>query len=396
MSDTKQFHPETALIHDGLHRSQFMETAESIVMTSGYVYESAEEAEHAFKADGARFVYSRYANPTVATFQSRLANLEGAEGCFATASGMSAVYNALIACVRQGDRIVASKALFGSCQFILSELLPRAGVHTDFVDGTDLEQWKAALSKPAKVVFLETPSNPTLEIIDLPKVAELAHAAGATVIIDNVFATPGNQRPLELGADVVVYSATKHIDGQGRCLGGAILGTTEFLKEQVTPYIRHTGPCISPFNAWLLLKGLETLPLRVERMSNTALKIASTIENNSNLNRVIYPFLDSHPQKDLAKSQMGHGGSVVTIDLKGGKDTAFKFLNALSIVSISNNLGDSKSLATHPATTTHQRLSDEEREEMGITVGMVRISVGLENAEDLIADISHAINVASI
>ncbi|WP_420549800.1 O-succinylhomoserine sulfhydrylase [Curvivirga sp.] len=392
MADSYEWHPETALIHEGINRSQFMETAESIVMTSGYVYESAEEAEHAFKSDGTRFVYSRYANPTVATFQSRLAKLEGAEGCFATASGMSAVYNALIASVQQGDRIVASKALFGSCQFILSELLPRGGVHTDFVDGTDLSQWEEALSKPAKVVFLETPSNPTLEVIDLPKVSELAHKAGAIVIVDNVFATPGNQKPLELGADVVVYSATKHIDGQGRCLGGAILGTEEFLKEKVTPFIRHTGPCISPFNAWLLLKGLETLPLRVERMSGSALKVSETLEGHEKLNRVLYPLLDSHPQKALAQSQMGHGGSVVTLDLKGGKKEAFKFLNALQIISISNNLGDSKSLATHPTTTTHQRLSDEERAGMGITDGMVRISIGLENADDLIQDISNALS----
>ncbi len=391
MTDLENLHPETALIHDGIHRSQYMETAESIVMTSGYVYESAEEAENAFKVDGARFVYSRYANPTVATFQERLANLEGAEGCFATSSGMSAVYNALIASVEKGDRIVASRALFGSCQFILAELLPRGGVHTDFVDGTDLAQWEEALKTPAKVVFLETPSNPTLEIIDLEKVSNLAHKAGAIVIVDNVFATPGNQKPLELGADVVVYSATKHIDGQGRCLGGAILSTNEFLKEKVTPYIRHTGPCLSPFNAWLLLKGLETLPLRTDRMSSSSLHIAQKLEGHEKLNKVLYPLLDSHPQVELAKSQMGHGGSVVTLDLVGSKEQSFQFLNNLKIISISNNLGDSKSLATHPSTTTHQRLSEEERADMGITDGMVRISIGLENADDLLNDIKQAL-----
>ena len=389
--DISEWHPETALIQGGLERSQHMETAEAIYMTSGYVYDSAEEAEHAFKSDGARYVYSRYANPTVTTLQERLRLLEGAEACITTSSGMSAVYNALIAVLKAGDRIVASKALFGSCQYIINEILPRFGVESEFVDGTDLEQWKAALSKPTQAVFLETPSNPTLEIIDLPAVADLAHKAGATVVVDNVFATPGNQKPLELGADVVIYSATKHIDGQGRCMGGAILGTQEYCKEKVTPFIRHTGPSLSPFNAWILLKGLETLPLRIERQCETALKIAKHFEGNAAFEAVLYPHLDSHPQAELARKQMRLGGSMVTFDLKGGKTAAFKFLNALKVATISNNLGDSKTLATHPATTTHQRLTDEERAEMGITDGMLRLSVGLENAEDLIRDLEQAL-----
>ena len=390
-SDINDWHPETALIQGGLERSQHMETAEAIYMTSGYVYDSAEEAEHAFKADGARYVYSRYANPTVTTLQERLRLLEGAEACVTTSSGMSAVYNALIALLKAGDRVVASKALFGSCQYIINDILPRFGVESEFVDGTDLAQWEAALSKPTQAVFLETPSNPTLEIIDLPAVAKLAHKAGATVVVDNVFATPGNQKPLELGADVVIYSATKHIDGQGRCMGGAILGTQEYCKEKVTPFIRHTGPSLSPFNAWVLLKGLETLPLRIERQCESAVKIAKHFEGNAAFESVLYPHLDSHPQAELARKQMRLGGSMVTFDLKGGKEAAFKFLNALSVVTISNNLGDSKSLATHPATTTHQRLTDEERAEMGITDGMLRLSVGLENADDLIRDLEQAL-----
>lgn len=387
------WHPETVLIQGGLSRSHHMETAEAIYMTSGYVYDSAEEAEHAFKSDGARYVYSRYANPTVTTLQERLRLIEGAEACVATASGMSAVYNALVALVKAGDRIVASRALFGSCAYIIGEIMPRFGVEFEFVDGTDLAQWEAALSRGAQAVFLETPSNPTLEIIDLPKVCELAHGAGATVVVDNVFATPGNQKPLEMGADVVIYSATKHIDGQGRCMGGAILGTQEYIKEKVTPFIRHTGPSISPFNAWVLQKGLETLPLRVERQSRTALNLAKHFEGHKAFSRVLYPHLDSHPQADLARAQMTLGGTMLTLELNAGKEAAFKLLNGLRIASISNNLGDSKTLATHPATTTHQRLTDEERAAMGITDGMLRISVGLENADDLIGDLEQALKL---
>lgn len=391
--DPSEWHPETVLIQGGLSRSHHMETAEAIYMTSGYVYDSAEDAEHAFKADGARYVYSRYANPTVTTLQERLRLIEGAEACVATASGMSAVYNALIPLVKAGDRIVASRALFGSCTYIIGEIMPRFGVEFEFVDGTDLEQWEAALSRGAQAVFLETPSNPTLEIIDLPKVCELAHAAGATVVVDNVFATPGNQKPLELGADVVIYSATKHIDGQGRCMGGAILGTQEYCKEKVTPFIRHTGPSLSPFNAWVLQKGLETLPLRVERQSATAFALARKFEDHKALSRVLYPHLDSHPQVELAKAQMKLGGTMLTLELAGGKEAAFKLLNGLKVTTISNNLGDSKTLATHPATTTHQRLTDDERAAMGITDGMLRVSVGLENVDDLINDFERALSV---
>lgn len=390
--DPSDWHPETVLIQGGLSRSHHMETAEAIYMTSGYVYDSAEEAEHAFKADGARYVYSRYANPTVTTLQERLRLIEGAEACVTTASGMSAVYNALIALVKAGDRIVASRALFGSCAYIIGEIMPRFGVEFEFVDGTDLEQWEAALGRGAQAVFLETPSNPTLEIIDLPKVCELAHAAGATVVVDNVFATPGNQKPLEMGADVVIYSATKHIDGQGRCMGGAILGTQEYCKEKVTPFIRHTGPSLSPFNAWVLQKGLETLPLRVERQSATAFALAKHFEGHKALSRALYPHLDSHPQVDLAKQQMKLGGTMLTLELNGGKEQAFKLLNGLKVATISNNLGDSKTLATHPSTTTHQRLTDEERAAMGITDGMVRVSVGLENVDDLIGDFERALD----
>lgn len=388
--DPKSWHVDTALVHGGVNRSQFDETSEAIFMTSGYVYGSAEEAEAAFKGDGERFVYSRYANPTVNTFQDRLKILEGAEACFATASGMSAVYTAVISLLKSGDRVVANKALFGSNQFIFAEILPRFNISCEFVNGTDLDAWEKALSKPTAVVFLETPSNPALEIINLPVVAELAHNAGATVVVDNVFATPCNQKPLELGADVVVYSATKHIDGQGRCLGGAILGTEEYCKEKVTPYIRNTGPCMSPFNAWVLLKGLETLNLRVDRQCQSAEKIARHFENHPAVSKIIYPHLESHPQYDLAKAQMKQGGTIVTIDLKKGKEQAFKALNAFSVISISNNLGDAKSLSTHPATTTHQRLSEGEQADMGITQGMIRLSVGLENADDLIKDIDKA------
>ena len=392
--DPAVWHADTALVHGGVNRTQFDETSEAIFMTSGYIYGSAEEAEAAFKGENERFVYSRYANPTVNTFQDRLKMLEGAEACFATASGMSAVYTALISLLKSGDHIVAARALFGSCQFILTEIFPRFNISCEFVDGKDLEAWEVALKKPTAVVFIETPSNPALELIDLTKVAELAHNAGATVVVDNVFATPCNQKPLEMGADVVVYSATKHIDGQGRCLGGAILGTEEFCKEKITPYIRHTGPCMSPFNAWVLLKGLETLNLRVDRQCQTAEKIARHFESHPAIERIIYPHLESHPQYDLAKAQMKQGGSIVTIDLKQDKEQAFKTLNAFKIIAISNNLGDAKSLSTHPATTTHQRLTVEEQAQMGITQGMIRLSVGLENVDDLIKDIDTALSLS--
>ncbi len=389
---TKSGHrPETEMVRGGLERSRFDETSEAIFMTSGYIYESAAEAEAAFKGDADRYVYSRYANPTVAMFEERLRLVEGAQACMATASGMAAVFASLMALVRKGDRVVASRALFGSCHYIVADLLPRYGVETEMVDGTDAAAWEAALSKPAAAVFLETPSNPTLEIIDLEMVAGLAHKAGAQVVIDNVFATPLLQKPLERGADIVVYSATKHIDGQGRSLGGAVLGTKEFIGGEFKTFMRHTGPTLSAFNAWILLKGMETLSLRVDRHCQSALDIARFLEGRSGVGRVYYPHLDSHPQAALARRQMTQGGTIVSLDLERGKEHAFRFLDALEIIDISNNLGDAKSLITHPATTTHQRLSPEERARMGIGDGLVRLSVGLEDVEDLKEDLARAL-----
>lgn len=382
-------HPQTQMIHGGVLRSQFDETAEAIFMTSGYVYGSAEEAEHAFKNDGARFVYSRYRNPTVEMFEQRLAGYEGAERCFATASGMAAVAAAHLCFLKDGDRVVASRALFGSCAWIVNELLPRFGIETETVDGTDMAAWESALSRPATAVFLETPSNPCLEIIDVPAVAALAKQAGALLLVDNVFATPVFQKPLQLGADVVIYSATKHIDGQGRCLGGAVLCSHDF-AEKLAPFLRHTGPALSPMNAWLLLKGLETLNLRVRAQSDSAAKIAAYLEGLPQIENLRYPGLPSHPQHAIAQRQMSGFGNLVAFDMAGGKDAAFGLLNSLDLIKISNNLGDSKSLMTHPATTTHQRLTDEERAAVGIGPGTVRISVGLEETDDLIADLAAA------
>jgi O-succinylhomoserine sulfhydrylase len=383
---------ETLLVRGGTMRSAFGETSEALFVNSGFVYPRAEDAEAAFKGENDRFIYSRYANPTVAMLEERLRLLEGAEACRTTASGMAAVFASILAQVKAGDRVVASRALFGSIDYIISELLPSYGIETEFVDGTDIASWEAALSRPAAVVFLETPSNPTLEIIDLPAVADLAHAAGACVIVDNVFATPVLQKPLELGADVVVYSATKHIDGQGRCLGGVILGPSEFIDGPLQMFLRHTGPALSPFNAWTLLKGLETLPLRLVRHVANARAIARYLEDHPHVTRVLFPELLSHPQHELARSQMRGGGSVVSFEIAGDKATAFRVLNALQIVDISNNLGDSKSLVTHPATTTHQRLPAEERAHLGITDGLIRISVGLEHVEDIKDDLDGALS----
>ena len=382
---------QTQLVRGATERSQFMETSEAIYLTSGYVYKTAEEAEQSFKGDIERYVYSRFRNPTVAMFERRLALIEGAEECRAMASGMAAVFAALACQLSTGDRLVASRALFGSCQYICAELLPRFGIVTEFVDGTDLAQWRKALATPAKAVFVETPSNPGLEMIDLKAVCDLAHAAGAVVVVDNVFATPILQKPLQLGADVVVYSATKHIDGQGRCLGGAVLATNQFITDKLTPFMRHTGPSLSPFNAWVLLKGLETLDLRVRRHCESALLIARALEKNKALSRVAYPLLESHPQYQLARAQMTGGGSIIALEVAGGKEAAFRFLNKLKLIDISNNLGDAKSLICHSATTTHQRLTPEQRAEVGITDGFIRLSVGLEDANDLLADLSQAL-----
>ena len=390
----KSWCPRTQLVRGGTQRSAFDETSEAIFMTSGFVYDSAEQAEAAFKNEIDRFIYSRYGNPTNEMFQDRLCLLEGAEACRATASGMAAVFASIACQVKSGDRVVASRALFGSCQFILTEILPGYGIDVEIVDGADLDQWKKALSQPTAAIFMETPSNPGLEIIDLPAVAEMAHKAGAQVIVDNVFASPILQKPLLLGADIVVYSATKHIDGQGRCMGGAILATEEFVKEKLSPFYRHTGPSLSPFNAWVLLKALETLELRIERHCRNAAVIADFLENRGEPTRVLYPGLASHPQHDLAKKQMSGFGTVVCLDLGGSKERAFRFMNAMKIFDVSNNVGDAKSLSTHPATTTHQRISPEERTHLGITDGFVRLSIGLEDVDDLKEDIAQALEQA--
>ncbi|MEO6997820.1 MAG: O-succinylhomoserine sulfhydrylase [Terracoccus sp.] len=386
-----QWRPDTVAVRAGLSRSGFQETSEALYLTSGFIYPTAEDAEAAFKGDVDRFIYSRYGNPTVSMFQERLRRLEGAEACFATGSGMSAVFVALAALLGQGDRVVSSRALFGSCFVILDEILPRWGVETVFVDGGDLDAWRQALAQPTTAVFFETPSNPMQELVDIQAVSDLAHAAGAQVVVDNVFGTPVFSRPFEFGADIVVYSATKHIDGQGRTLGGAVLGSKEFIDGPVQNLMRHTGPAMSPFNAWVLVKGLETLALRVERMAASALEVARFLESHTKVRRVVHPFLESHPQHELATRQMSGGGTVVTFELDGGKAEAFAMMNALEIIEISNNLGDSKSLVTHPATTTHRRLSPEARAAVGITDGVLRVSVGLEDVRDLVADLTRAL-----
>ncbi len=388
---SEEWRPDTLAVRGGLARTGFDETAEALFLTSGFVYDTAADAEAAFAGEVDRFVYSRYGNPTVAAFQERLRLIEGAPACFATSSGMAAVWVALAALLSAGDRVVAARSLFGSCFVILDEILPRFGVTTDFVDGSDLDQWQAALATPATAVFFESPSNPMQELVDVAAVCELAHAAGAQVVIDNVFATPLLQRPLELGADVVVYSATKHIDGQGRTLGGAVLGPKDFIDGPVQTLMRHTGPSLSPFNAWVLTKGLETMSLRVQRMGASALRIASVLEDHPRVTRVRYPFLPSHPQHDLARRQMSGGGTVVTFEVDGGKERAFEVLDSLRCIDISNNLGDSKSLVTHPATTTHRRLGEQGRLAVGITDGIVRLSVGLEDPDDLIEDLQRAL-----
>jgi O-succinylhomoserine sulfhydrylase len=391
----RELRPDTLAVRGGLARSDFDETAEALFLTSGFVYDSAEQAEAAFKDEIDKFIYSRYGNPTVRMFEERMRLVEGAEACFATASGMAAVWVALAALCGQGDRLVSSRALFGSCFVIVDEILPRFGVETVLVDGPDLDQWREALSVPTTAVFFETPSNPMQELVDVRAVADLAHAAGAKVVVDNVFGTPVFSRPLELGADVVMYSATKHIDGQGRVLGGAVLGTNEFIDGPVKNLMRHTGPAMSPFNAWVLVKGLETLSLRVNRQHENALALAAALETHPRVKRVLHPWLPSHPQHELARSQMSGGGSVVTFVIDGGKEEAFRVMNALEVVDISNNLGDAKSLVTHPATTTHRRLTPEARAAVGITDGTIRISVGLEDPLDLVEDVVTALGQLS-
>lgn len=383
----------TKAVHAGIRRSQYGEMAEAMYLTQGFVYETAEDAEARFIQSGDdEFIYARYGNPTVRMFEERIAALEGAEDGFACASGMAAVSGALTSMLRTGDHVVSSRALFGSCHYVLDEVLTRFGVEVTFVDGTDLAAWKAAIRPDTNAVFFESMSNPTLELVDIEAVSKLAHAVDAVVIVDNVFATPVFSDAIAQGADVVVYSATKHIDGQGRVLGGVILGTREFIRKTVEPYMKHTGGSMSPFNAWLLVKGLETMELRVRAQTFSAMRIADALSQNGALTSVIYPGLESHPQHDLAMSQMNAGGTIVAFDC-GSKERAFKMLNALEIAIISNNLGDSKSIATPPATTTHQRLREEDRAELGITPGLIRFSVGLEDADDLIADLTAAIGV---
>ena len=387
----KAYRPATRLVHGGTARSNFDETGEALFLTSGFVYASAEQAEATFAGTERHYQYSRFGNPTVAMLEDRLAQIEGAEACRVTATGMAAVNAAILSHVKAGDRVVASRALFGSCHWIVSTLLPRYGVATEFVDGADLAAWRAALSRPASLVLLESPSNPMLEIVDLRAVSSLAHAAGAIVVVDNVFATPLLQKPIELGADVVVYSLTKHSDGQGRVLGGAVLGREKWVNDVLQPYIRNTGPSLSPFNAWVLLKGLETLALRVEAAQRSAESLAAWLAHQPAVVRVWYPTLPDFPQRALAAAQMQGGGTLVTFELRGGKQAAFALMNALRLILVSNNLGDSKSLVTHPATTTHLRIGEAERAKLGITDGVIRFSVGLEDVDDLREDLAAAL-----
>jgi O-succinylhomoserine sulfhydrylase len=390
--DPHTLRPATRLVHAGVERSGHGETAEALFLTSGFVYDSAEQAEATFKGEAEHYQYSRFGNPTVTMLERRLAALEGAEACRVTASGMAAVHAALVSHLKAGDRVVASRALFGSCHWIVSTLLPKFGIETEFVDGADLTQWQAALARPAQLVLLETPSNPMLDLVDLRAVADLAHGAGALVVADNVFATPLLQDTMGLGADVVVYSLTKHMDGQGRVLGGAVLGRKAWIESTLQPFIRNTGPALSPFNAWVILKGLETLALRIEAGCRSAALLAERLAGHKAVRRALYPMRADHPQASLARAQMTGGGTVVTFEVDGGKDGAFRVLNGLRLIAVSNNLGDSKSLVTHPATTTHMRIGAEERARLGITDGVIRLSVGLEDAEDLWDDLAQALD----
>ena len=382
----------TRLVQEGILRSQFGETSEAVFLNSGYVYDSPEQAEARFKGEAEGYVYSRYANPTVSMFERRMCALEGADAARGTASGMAAVAASLLCFLKAGDHVVSGRALFGSCLYIVEDLLPRYGITTTLVDGRDLSAWEAAVRPNTKAFFFETPTNPTLELVDIEAVAKIAKGCGALTVVDNVFATPLGQRPIELGADIVVYSATKHIDGQGRCLGGVVLGPQDYIDETLHTFLKHTGPSLSPFNAWVLLKGLETLPLRVARQCESATRIADFLADRPEISRVYYPGRTDHPQYDLAKKQMAFGGPMLAFEVGNKKEDAFAFLNGLQLFTISNNLGDAKSLTTHPATTTHQRLTSEARAELGIFDNTVRISVGLEDLDDLVADLDHALS----
>lgn len=388
------YRPETRLVHSGTLRSQYGETSEALFLTQGYVYNSAEECEARFKGEDPGFIYSRYSNPTIAMFERRMIELEGAEAARSAATGMAAVTTAILAPLKAGDHVVASRALFGSCLYVIQDLLPRYGIETTLVDGLDLDQWQRALKPNTKTFFLESPTNPTLDVLDIPGIAEIAHRGGARLVVDNVFATPIWQSPLALGADVVVYSATKHIDGQGRCLGGIILSSEAFIAEHIHNFMRQTGPSISPFNAWVLLKGLETLGVRVRAQTDTAARIAEVLASHPKISRLVYPGRADHPQAALVKKQMRGGSTLVGFEVKGGKAAAFRVLNELKLAKISNNLGDAKSLVTHPATTTHQRLKPEDRAALGISEGFIRFSAGLEHADDLIEDLAAALEKA--
>jgi O-succinylhomoserine sulfhydrylase len=394
MSARKTYRPETRLVHAGTLRSQYGETSEALFLTQGYVYDSAAQAERRFKNEEPGYQYSRFSNPTVTMFEERMAAFEGAEAARATATGMAAVTTALMGQLRAGDHIVGSKQVFGSCRYIVEDHLPRYGVESTLVNGLDLDAWRKAVRPNTKTFFLESPTNPALDVIDIAAVAEIAHAAGATLVVDNVFSTPLWQSPLALGADCVVYSATKHIDGQGRCLGGVILASDDFIQKHVQVLIRQTGPSLSPFNAWVMLKGLETLAVRVRRQTETAAAIADAIAGHPKIARLIYPGRADHPQSDIVKKQMRGGSTLVAFEIKGGKAAAFRFQDALGLVRISNNLGDAKSLITHPATTTHQRLTPEARAELGIGDGLLRVSAGLEHPDDLVEDLLQALETA--
>lgn len=393
-ASTTHYRPETRLVHSGTLRSQYGETSEALFLTQGYVYASAEECEARFKGEDPGFIYSRYSNPTIAMFERRMIELEGAEAARSAATGMAAVTTAILAPLKAGDHVVASRALFGSCLYVIQDLLPRYGIETTLVDGADLDQWQRAVRPNTKTFFLESPTNPTLDVLDIPAIAEIAHSGGARLVVDNVFATPIWQSPLALGADVVVYSATKHIDGQGRCLGGIILSSEAFIAEHIHNFMRQTGPSISPFNAWVLLKGLETLGVRVRAQTDTAARIADVLASHPKIARLVYPGRDDHPQAALVKKQMRGGSTLVGFEVKGGKAAAFRVLNELKLAKISNNLGDAKSLVTHPATTTHQRLKPEDRAALGISEGFIRFSAGLEHADDLIEDLTAALEKA--
>jgi O-succinylhomoserine sulfhydrylase len=391
---TRHYRPETRLVHGGTLRSQFGETSEALFLTQGYIYETAEQCAARFANTDPGYIYSRFANPTVAMFEQRMIELEGAEAARATATGMAAVTTAILAPLRAGDHVVAAKAMFGSCRFVVEDLLPRYGITSTLVDGLDLDQWQKAMRPNTKTLFLESPTNPTLEVLDITEIARIAHKGGARLIVDNVFATPIWQSPLELGADVVVYSATKHIDGQGRCLGGVILSNNDFIQEHIHNFLRQTGPSMSPFNAWVLLKGLETLGVRVRQQTENAAKVAEALAKHPKISKLIYPGRSDHPQAATIKKQMRAGSSLVAFEVKGERAAAFRVLNGLKVTRISNNLGDAKSLVTHPTTTTHQRLTAEARAELGITEGMIRFSAGLEHADDLIEDLYAALEKA--